>query len=293
MELSFSLNYLLKQYGSTEPRPMKEAVQFCRDAGFRYVDYTPDFLSADWEERAHRDRELLEAAGISVEQTHVPFNRYRQYDDEQFPRYCRQAWEASRILGAKYVVVHADEYRTAGRYDEEEILRFTCAYLAPYVEYAEKNGLVLAVEIVFEDQSRRWPPVDGKSRFTSRVGELKAVIEHFASPTVACCWDFGHAKCAYGNENMLDAMKAVGRHIVCTHVHDNYYGKDLHLMPFLGEIDWEAHLACLRELGYAGKLSFELVYGNLPDPLLPGFLHMVHAAGDYMNTLFGRSPSRL
>lgn len=85
---------------------------------------------------------------------------------------------------------------------------------------------------------------------------------------------------------MLNAMKEVGRYICCTHVHDNYYGKDLHLTPFFGEIDWESHMACMRETGYQGKLSFEFVYGRLPEKLLPMWLESVHKVGQYMIGLF-------
>jgi sugar phosphate isomerase/epimerase len=286
MEQAFSLDYLLKQRGTKEQRDIADAIRLCREAGFCHVDYSPNFTSDDWESRAHRDRALLDAAGISVEQTHAPFNRYLQYDPAKFPEYRRRLFEASKIVGAKYVVIHADEYRTTDHYDLDEILQFSYDDLAPYAEYTEKNGMILAIENVFEDGNRRCPPIDGKSRFTSRIEELKAIIERFASPAVACCWDFGHAKCQFGNDSMLDAMKQVGNHIVCTHVHDNYYGKDLHLMPFLGEIDWESHLSYMKEIGYKGKLSFEMVYGSIPDKLLPMWLRSVHEVGNYMCDLY-------
>ena len=285
MELSFGLNYLSKRRGENEPRDFSKMVELCRDAGFRYVDYTPDFRSDDFERRAYSDREILDRAGITVEQTHMPFNRYQSHSEEIFPVLCERTLLVSKIVGAKYVVVHADEYKTRGRYDTKEILDFTYDYLAPYVEYAEKNGMGIAVENVFEDNTYRYPQVDGKSRFTSRVEELKAVIERFGTPSVTCCWDFGHAKCAFGNEEMLDALKQVGKYVSCTHVHDNYYQKDLHLPPFWGEIDWEAHIDYLKEIGYDGKFSFELVYGKIPDALLPMWMKAIYETGKYITSL--------
>ena len=195
-------------------------------------------------------------------------------------------FEASKIIGAKYVVVHADEYRVSGRYDEREIEDFTYEYLAPYVEYADKNGLIVAVENVFEDNSRRWPQVDGKSRFTSRIEELKGIIERFDSPAVACCWDFGHAKCAFGGDGMVDALKHIGKYVVCTHVHDNYYEKDLHLVPFLGDTDWQKNMACLKSFGYSGKLSFEFAYGKLPDGVADVWAKYVYETGKYLIGMF-------
>jgi len=284
MELSFSLNYLMRDSRGNHLRDIADTVPFVSGAGFRYVDYSPDFKSDGWESAARRDREILDKAGITVEQTHAPFNRYETHPSDLFPTYVMRLFEASKILGAKYVVVHADEYRTVDRYDEKEILDFTYDYLAPYVEYAAKNGLVVAVENVFDDA--HWPYIDGKSRFTSRIEELKAVIERFNSPVLQCCWDFGHAKCAFGQEKMAEALGEVGKYVVCTHVHDNYYGKDLHLVPFLGETDWNENMAALKSAGYTGKLSFEFVYGIIPDNILPFWMDYVFKTGKTLDSLF-------
>ena len=289
MDLSMSLNYLCRRRGAGENRDLESAAALCREAGFRYVDYTPDFIHEDWEERARRDREILDRVGIAVEQTHAPFNRYRHYPAEAFLTYYQRVFAASKIVGAKYVVVHADEYRTTDHYDEEEITAFAYDYLAPYVEYAAGNGMCVAIENLFEDVVAHCPQIDGKSRFTARVGELKGLIERFHTPEVVCCWDFGHAKCAFGNEKMLDAFREMSRYIACTHVHDNYYGRDLHLMPFLGEIDWETHMEHFRKIGYPGKLSFEFVYGRFPDKLLPVWLQSVRAVGEYLVGLYDGS----
>ena len=285
MELSMQLNYLTKSRFNEETRSFEDAVRLCAGAGFRYVDYTPDFKADDWREKALRDRDVMAAAGIAVEQTHVPYNRYRSYDPEDFKRYYQRVFEMSALLGAKYVVVHADEYCVTDHYDQEEIERFEYDYLAPYVDYAAKHGLVVALENLFEDHVPFIGTVDGKSRFMSRVEEVASLIERFNTPTVGCCWDFGHAHVAFGKEQ-LEAMKRVVRYIRCTHVHDNYYGRDLHLVPFQGEVDWEGHMACLKENGYAGKLSFEFAYGFFPSALMPMWVSAIHQVGEYLAGLF-------
>lgn len=286
MQLSMSLNYLRKQRKTNELRSLEESARLCRNAGFEHVDFSPEYRADDWKEQAYHAREVLDRLGIAVEQTHAPFNRYGTYPEELFPEYYRRLFEASNIVGAKYVVVHADEYRTVDHYDPEEIMNFAYDYLAPHVDYAARHNMVVAIENVFEDVVARCPQIDGKSRFTSRIDELKGIIEKFNTPSVGCCWDFGHAKCAFGNDRMLDALKEVGQYLRCTHVHDNYYGKDLHLMPFLGEIDWESHMQYLKEIGYSGKLSFEFVYGRFPDKLLPVWLDGVRTVGEYLIDLY-------
>ena len=279
MELSIIANYLLQDNNHRVVRNLEDVSGFLSAAGFKHVDYTSDFISDNYIEKAEKDRETLEKCGIKVEQTHAPFNRYQQFDEDMFFTYFGRVFEISKILNAKYVVVHADEYKTRDKYDEKEILDFTCKYLDPFVEYAAKYGMTVAVENVFEDNSYRYSIIDGKSRFTSRVEELLAVIEKFNTPNVACCWDFGHAKCAYGRDCMIDALKQVGKYVVCTHVHDNYFDKDLHLVPFLGDTDWKENMSVLNRAGYKGKLSFEFAYGDLPMKLLPTWLNYVYETG--------------
>lgn len=280
MELSFQLDYLRKQRGTTVPRSIENSASLCAGAGFRFVDYTPDFMHEDYIESAKRDFEVLTQNGITVEQTHAPFNRYQTYDHMDFGRLYMNEFEASKELHAKYVVVHADEYRTKDHYDAKEACDQAYEFLAPYVDYAVKNSMTVAIENVFDDD--KWPRFDGKSRFCSRTEELLEIIERFNTPNVRCCWDFGHAKCAFGTDGMLNALKQVSKYLCCTHVHDNYYGKDLHLLPFLGDIRWEEHMEYLREIDYQGKFSFEFVYGSIPDELLPVMLNTAHTVGEYL-----------
>ena len=141
----------------------------------------------------------------------------------------------------------------------------------------------VAIENLFEDGCGN--AVDGKSRFTSRVEEVIAVIERFNDPEVCCCWDFGHAACSFGHKDMLEYLKPAGKYVECTHVHDNFYGKDLHLVPFLGGVPWESHMQYLKEIGYSGNLSFELGYSGIPEHMMPDWLKHTYTVGQYLQKL--------
>ena len=95
--------------------------------------------------------------------------------------------------------------------------------------------------------------------FVTVKDELIALIDRFDHPLVTCCWDSGHARLAFTRAGMPDAMRALGSRITCTHIHDNYYNRDLHVLPFQGDIDWREQMATLKEIGYKGDLSFETV----------------------------------
>jgi sugar phosphate isomerase/epimerase len=279
MELGINLGYVSKQRGNPSGRPFKEALQLCRDAGFMQLDYLSPLLGDDWESLAEQRREDIEQAGLLVHQSHCPFFRYQRDGADRFAQIAPRAVRAAAILGAQFLVVHADEYRVSDRYEQSEILNATYEYLAPIVELGKKLGVRIAIENLFEDGYG--PQINGRSRYCSTVEELLALLERFNDPAVGCCWDFGHGRCSYGDEQ-LAALQQVGKHLFCTHVHDNYYGKDLHLPPFLGSIDWEAQLQYLQNSGYTGHFIYELSYGIMPDELLPSYLQFIHQCGRFL-----------
>jgi hypothetical protein len=42
----------------------------------------------------------------------------------------------------------------------------------------------------------------------------------------------------------------------------------------------------LKEIGYKGNLTFEFVYGNLPNELIPGFLRQAYDTGCVLVRMF-------
>ncbi len=276
MEIGINLEYVRKRPAG-EKRTVQEAARLCREIDFTHLDYTGQYREADWERRAHEDRAVLDALNLPVEQSHAPYNRYGSYAPDDFLEYLDRSFRSAAILGAKYMVIHADEYIPLDHWDPKEIAEKMYELYAPYVDFAKKQGLCVAVENLFDDHAR--PDVEGRSRFTDRVEEVLMMIGRFHDPSVVCCWDFGHGNCAYGKKHVAEALRMAAPHVRCTHVHDNYYGKDLHLMPFLGELDWAEHMRILKETGYPGRLTYEFVYGQIPDAIFPDALSLAHQAG--------------
>ena len=257
MEYSICIDYIAKTM------PMERAAQMVSAAGFTALDYTPPVKEDNWEEVMAEHMNIFAANNLHVHQTHAPFNRYNRCGDK-LPLYIERTLQASVAMNASYMIAHGDEFNFKElQYTPERALEFNYELFAPFVEKASKAGLGVAFENVFEDANR--------PRFCSDVSELKALIQRFNTPTVSCCWDFGHAHVACGKEQP-EQLKAIAELVTCTHIHDNYYGKDLHLPPFLGEIDWAACMAQLKNVGYKGNLNFEFVYGAIPESLMEGYL---------------------
>jgi len=281
LELSVDLGYFKKVRKGEAERGFSKALDICRRAGFRYLDYTPGYRADDWRKTAEAEMAEMDALGMTVWQSHAPFNRYGSHGTwEDFLPLFHRSFEAAAVAGARYIVVHADEFRVQDRYDLQEITDFTYEYLAPEIEFAKKHGMKVAIENLFEEGHGNY--VDGKSRFTSRIEEVISVIEKFADPDVCCCFDFGHASCSYGYDRMPDILRQVGKYVECTHVHDNRYCVDSHHLPFRGDIPWESVMQVLSEIGFDKKFSFELGGGVLPASMVEDFAVDTYITGQYL-----------
>lgn len=230
----------------------EDAIKIVSKVGFDAIDHTSlNLLNPDCLKIAQNELKLIEKSGIFVTQTHAPYNRYNEYGDHCAVAFER-SYEITKLFGAKYLVVHGDEYEfDKYPYCPERALQHNYELYAPYVERAEKDGIALAFETVFEDR----PPEMG--RFCSKVEELKSLIEKFNSPAAVCCWDFGHAHIAFGDKQ-ADNIRLLGKYIKCTHVHDNRMGEDLHLPLFTGDSNLAEIRKAFHDIDYKGTFSLEL-----------------------------------
>lgn len=250
MELCFNLEYLSREIG------LSQAAEAVHGAGFHLLDYTPD-VTQDWRADLEQTRRCFEQNGLSVHQCHAPFNRYGQYGSaEDHKKLVDESLSAAICLNARYLVVHGDEFDFDHlTYSPNAALQYNYAYFAPVVERAERHGVCVAFENVFEDMD--------VPRHCSKTEELAALVDAFRTEAVCCCWDFGHGAVSYG-EKQHEAIATLSGKIRCTHVHDNYLQADLHLIPYLGKIDWTSCMGALSSGKMPEALSFELVYGHVP-----------------------------
>ena len=80
----------------------------------------------------------------------------------------------------------------------------------------------------------------------------------------------------------MAALKEVIDRVICTHIHDNYYEKDLHCFPCMGTVQWKEFMEILRDAKYDGDFSFELVYDRFPKALAPDYLKLLYRTGEYL-----------
>lgn len=272
MHLSINPKHFQKAAVWEADRDILEAIALVADAGFTRLDFGTEDAA-----EANRVAEYLSATGIKVNQSHLPYNRYKGEDYEPFARRLMAVARCAKIMGSPILVVHGDEFPFGERaYSREAAREFNYRLFAPVVEFAEQNGMQVAFETVFQDMD----PLE-KPRHCSLVEELCSLVDLYASPTVGICWDSGHAKVQYG-VSQPNLLKIAGKRVISTHIHDNYYGKDLHTFPFMGDTDWKRLMETFGAIGYTGDLTFELVYDRLPRALAPDYLKLLHTSGEML-----------
>ena len=277
---SFFASFLRMRRGGGKRSP-DECVRLCAEAGFGTIDYSPDFWDAEWEKEARAAAEAAAKYGVEIAHSHAPYNFYKKEPLEVFCEKLQNAALGAKILGAKYLVFHFDEYHPLPGecFDAEKGLKTAFEVLSPAIEKTLDLGVGALLENTFEDHHRVGPLE--RSHLCGEINELEAAIGLFNDSRVGCCWDFGHGHLQFG-ENQPEMIRRMGKRIRATHVHDNYYMKDLHLLPFYGNLDWETLIPALKETGYDASLAFEAGYGRFPEELIAEFMRLSKHAMDLL-----------
>ena len=267
MKLSINAEHFCDRADGSK-RPLETALKLCADAGFSNVDLLVP------ENEAEQTAEILETYALKVNQSHCPFNRYAKKDYALFAEDILSTVRSAHRLGSKILVVHGDEFDfSAEAYSEKAVLEFKYRLFSPAAELLDRFGMKLAFENVFPDMN--------VPRYCSTPEELLTLVGKFPKETVGICLDTGHAKVA-DDKHYLENIRSYADRVIATHMHDNYYGKDLHLFPFLGELDLAACVNILKDAGYAGEFTYEFVYDRIPDEFLPEVLHLLYRMGKFL-----------
>lgn len=226
--------------------------------------------------------ELRVKHGFVYMQSHAPYVRDRFAMDENEGKesdvLMAKAIRMSAVLGIPHVVVHPAPI--APDRPRGEIISRNVAWLSPFVELAEDEGVILALENLDAENEIR------------DADELCALVDEFGKAPVGICYDFGHAN-MHGKRDHAAFLRTVGSRLVSTHVADNKGSADEHRLPFHGTIAWEECLPVLSEIGYEGYLTYEIMFFSryLPEETKEAFLDYALATGRYLMELASSHPS--
>jgi len=74
-------------------------------------------------------------------------------------------------------------------------------------------------------------------------------------------------------------VRTIGKRLGVLHLHDNDGERDDHLPPYLGNLDFDAMMEALKEVGYEGNINFEIHFGKVPKEHLESLARYVYEVG--------------
>jgi len=270
----FSLNYYLKN---------TDLYQENLNAFF-------DCTAAELESFFTPHKEGAEAAGIRINQMHMPYPTFvpgakKEVNDYLWKEVGPKSMEICRFFGCPHIVVHGfklERYYGSEQAEWEKTEEFL-EYLAPM---AKEYGITICMENLYNGQGAHMKEGPGCNAVKA-ARRIDAMNEKYGAEVLGFCYDTGH-----GNLVGLDPYRfltTLGERLKVLHIHENDGVADLHQLPFTftrtrentSIMDWNGFLRGLKESGFEGTLSFETapVLDCFPEGLREEVLRMIASIG--------------
>ena len=208
-------------------------------------------ISTAYDKHADLDLTQIQAwakkYGITLLSYHLPFQPFEVLDPshpalwENTLAYFEKLIQKAVAIGVRRFVVHPSGEPIADA-DRPTRLYWGKRSLAELAEIAAAYDSVIAVENL---------PRTCLGRNSQEMLELIS-----AHPALRICFDTNHLL----GEDPVEFIKAVGTHIITTHVSDYDFLNERHWLPGEGKLDWQVILAALESVGYDGPWLYEVPF---------------------------------
>ncbi len=268
MKLSAATGIYQQRGDSPFHRDLNEVITVLHDIGYDTFDLSlssleqPDFIlkGDDWKKKIDTLGDTAAKLGVTFFQSHLPFvpqcsiqisREFQQsgYQDLFF-EYTRRAYYASSMLHVKWTVLHPltfPEYN----YENAASLEGNHALYDRYVELGVRLGVGTAIENMVPPWHRRLGMT-----YCQHYDQLIELSDSFADSMVGICWDTGHANLAQLDQER--ALHKIGSRLKVLHINDNHAKvRDEHILPYMGDVDWDSFICGLVDIGYDGSLNYE------------------------------------
>lgn len=236
-----------------------------------------------WAEGIHLDprvepdlaalRAWLDVHPLTIRSVHLPFDHVLPGSPADaraaaWVELCAQTLEYARRVGAGFAVLHPVLFADDGESRSVALDRFV-TIADTIAAHAAGRGVELALENMHTMRGDT----------LRAVTDLRQVLARM-NGTAGICLDTGHAVFnGFVGENLVREILDAGGLLLNTHVHDSdAVGRDPHLVPGDGLVDWPSTLAAYRSMNYAGKYVVEVKGGDDPlTNLARARTHLLHA----------------
>ncbi len=230
-----------------------DAINWIREAGFRYVDYNFGIdsqhrngaFSEDWRAYANQLKQHAANIGVQFVQAHAPMGAPLAEGNASFIADNVRCIEVCAVLDIPNLVIHTGYLRGLSK---EETFERNKAFFTPLLQVAEAYG----INILVENFNKMC--VEGLY-WIDNADDLLALIEYIDHPLLHAVWDAGHANMQEMPQH--EELQLLGHHVYALHVQDNMGDNDSHLPPFCGTLSLDSLMRGLKDIDYKGYFTFE------------------------------------
>lgn len=233
-----------------------------------------------------------EAAGITINQMHMPYPIYVPAGEKEVNEYlwnevAPKSMAVCAFLECPYIVMHGLKM---AKYlgSEEAEWRWTEEFIESIASMAKEMSITICIENLYESIGGHL--VEGPCCDVRKAVErIDRINEKYHAEILGFCFDTGHANLV--GLDFEDFVTKLGNRLKVLHIHDNDGISDLHQIPFTftktrenrASTDWEGFIRGLRNIGFKGVLSFETapVLSAFPEAMKQDTLEFIAQIGKY------------
>lgn len=251
MNLTIANDALFKIVGEAE------SFRLIKEAGFDGVDLQSidkkdsDILLNSHVQAANETKRLIQESGLICNLAHAPFRKFFygmafNLSEPVFKELVNSI-EYAAIVGAKYIVVHGVPVPLGGM--SSQSLQYNYEFYTALAPYAKEFGIQIALE-----------NVSGRLPYPYQISEILRMLDDSCFTFLL---DTGHARLCHIDPECFIRDLPYGT-VKALHVQDmrGIEGKDDHILPGMGILNWDEILKALAENGYDGDFNME-VHGFL------------------------------
>lgn len=232
-----------------------------------------------------------EKYGIAFSQMHAPFPTWFEGEPEATDYLLTVVEKVIAVcayVGCPALVVHP--FFTSDFQNRERDLEINLKMYRRLIPAARKHGVTVCLENVFDFANGHSREADVCTNAEDLCYLIDKLNGEAGERVFGFCFDVGHANVT--GKNLRRYLNAIGDRLTILHIHDNDGAEDKHLIPYTQNApiycdtpatDWEGFIAGLRDIGYAGNLSFETFRAtlNFPKEVEKEVLSLISALGRY------------
>lgn len=235
-----------------------------------------------------------EAAGITINQMHMPYPIYVPKADREINEYlwkqvAPKSMAVCAFFNCPYIVIHG--FKLAHFLGSEELeWRETAKFIDSIAPLAKEMGITICIENLYDGIGGHL--MEGPCcNVKKAVQRIDFFNDKYGAEVLGFCFDTGHANIV--GIDFESFLTTLDERLKVLHIHDNDGISDLHQIPFtftktrenLSSTDWDGFIRGLRNIKFDKVLSFETapVLTAFPEVMKQDVLGFLATIGQYFS----------